>query len=347
MPARIEHPVPIAPKIPSPKPQSTIRAIQVLRGIAALMVLVGHLGIRTPLQGAVIDLFFVISGFIMGIVGQHEPAGLFIKKRVARLVPLYWLVTIAMCVGGSLGLFHHFTYTASTLLMSLLFIPFFDAQGHMFPLLVQGWTLDYDIIFYGVFALGLYLKRPIVTTMAVLIPLTVLGAILHPTSAIAQVWTAPINLEFIGGLLLARIRHRLPGPAIGTLLMVAGISAVVMSDPVRLALGGEYRLLTWGIPTLLFTAGILAVEFGGYWPAKLTWPIQIIGDWSYSLYLVHGFVIALGHRLLGTSLLSTAIIFAGSIAVSRLVFILAEKPLATWALALVKPPAGKAQLAAA
>ena len=336
MHASSEHPVPIAQMTAPPKPQSTIRAIQVLRGIAAILVVLGHLGVRTPLQGAVIDLFFVISGFIMGIVGDKEPAGTFIKKRLARLVPLYWLVTILMCVGGSLGLFHTFTYNTSTLLMSLFFIPYFDPQGHIFPLLVQGWTLHHDMIFYGVFALGLYVKRPVMTTMAVLIPLTVLGAIWHPTSAITQVWTAPINLEFIGGLLLARVRNRLPGPAVGALLLLAGMAVVAMSDPLRLALGGE-----WGIPTLMFTAGILAVEFGGYWPAKLTWPFQVIGDWSYSLYLVHGFVIALGHRVLGTSLLSTAIIFAASLGVSRFVFHWVEKPLATWALSLVKQPAGK------
>jgi len=309
------------------------------------MVVSAHLNLFDRLGVSGVDLFFVISGFIMGTIGQVEPASVFIRKRVARVVPLYWLMTIAMCLGDSVGLLHSFTVDARTLIMSLLFIPYFDTEGHIWPLIVPGWTLNYEMFFYGVFALGLYTKRPMTTTIAVLIPLTILGVLWHPTSAIGRTWTSPMLLEFLGGLLVSSMRNRLSRAAIGALFVLTGIAALTLSGPLRLAIGGEYRVLTWGVPMLMITAGALAVEFGGHWPAKLTLPLQAIGDWSYSLYLVHGLVIAVGHRVLGTSLVSTVIIFAASIGVSRLVFLWFEKPSATFALCLLTKRAAKAPTA--
>ena len=102
------HPVGAAPAA------RTLWTVQALRGAAALMVVIGHgqsaaAGIvdaaggdfaRSRLMpwGAGVDLFFVLSGFIMvhasaRLFGREGARAEFLRRRLVRIVPLYWLVT--------------------------------------------------------------------------------------------------------------------------------------------------------------------------------------------------------------------------------------------------------------
>jgi exopolysaccharide production protein ExoZ len=149
---------------PRPMPQATrlkLHSVQYLRGIAALSVVVAH-SISHPLPSppfesvlighAGVLLFFVISGFIMvTITGDRFEPLAFIKHRIVRIVPLYWLVTIATAASAVLipSVFKNTTMSVSHFVASLLFIP---ARNPVDPRVIEpvmklGWTLNFRCSF--------------------------------------------------------------------------------------------------------------------------------------------------------------------------------------------------------
>ena len=200
-----------------------IRPIQYLRGIAAMMVVWHHAlaqvagtqnFIRLPQFGAYgVDLFFAISGFIMLVTTWDKDITPleFAKHRIRRIVPLYWLATLLMVCSAIVAplLFKTLRFDADSLLKSLFFIPYYSLSfpGLIQPLLVPGWSLNYEIFFYGLFALLLTVNREwrvrlMVGAMSILV---VTGYVLHPGSAAFKVYTNPILLEFAAGMIAGRL----------------------------------------------------------------------------------------------------------------------------------------------
>ena len=147
--------------------RATILEIQILRAVAALAVVVMHIGIElrywakatltwTEAGNAGVDLFFVISGFIMVFIAwdrfgsRGAPVDFFVR-RLIRIVPLYWLVTTGYVLANS--------YPASRIITSYLFVLDFSANAAPLPVVLQGWTLNYEMFFYLVLALALFLPR--------------------------------------------------------------------------------------------------------------------------------------------------------------------------------------------
>lgn len=144
--------------------------IQMLRAAAAIAVVVYHMVHAEGVHGggvavlggpahfgyAGVDVFFVISGFIMATItagkfGRAKFAVEFLCRRAVRIVPLYWLCTLA--VAAVLALHPNALsseFENKSLIDSLLMIP--QAGG---PLLAVGWTLSYEIFFYAMAAIGL------------------------------------------------------------------------------------------------------------------------------------------------------------------------------------------------
>ena len=155
--------------------------IQWLRAAAAALVVVEHaknaistefLGLhpdRSPLSffpfSAGVDIFFVISGFIMAYssAALFERQGgrrIFLLRRVARIVPIYWLVTsLMLLMFAAMGSRMWSESGWSTIAAAYLFIPAANPDGAPFPLLVIGWTLNYEMAFYVVFALFIGCSR--------------------------------------------------------------------------------------------------------------------------------------------------------------------------------------------
>ena len=156
-----------------------VSSIQILRAVAALGVVALHvshegatrLGARNPLPdfsvgAAGVDLFFVISGFIMvyasdALFARAGAPAYFFTRRLARIVPLYWAATAAAVV-----CFVAFRYAGAleqlswqTFVASLLFVPWPRPDGAMLPVHMLGWTLNFEMFFYVVFALALMLTR--------------------------------------------------------------------------------------------------------------------------------------------------------------------------------------------
>jgi exopolysaccharide production protein ExoZ len=282
----------MAPTEPIREPGREIDGIQYLRAIAALMVVAHHARHYFPqgdawsgLGSRGVDIFFVISGFIMA----HSTRGYradgdrsaqayeFLLKRVIRVVPLYWLALLwtgkSTLVSGA--------QPPLDVLRDFLFVPHFHRvyTDAIFPYLVPGWTINYEMFFYAIFALSLLLgARRFGFVTIVLLALVGLG-FLDWTSAPAIFYTSSVLLEFLLGVfvyfLTRSSRRVLSRPLLGA---IAAAAAVLLSldnpDPVR------------GFADGPFAAVIVWVAVQWPWKASIDW-LRSLGDASYSIYLFH------------------------------------------------------------
>jgi exopolysaccharide production protein ExoZ len=262
--------------------------VQALRAVAALCVIGMH--IPALERGAFgVDLFFVISGFIVCHVAAADP-GQFIVKRVFRVVPLYWLCTIAL-FGLALAVPQLMGATrgdAAELLKSLLFVPFVKSNGNIHPLLYLGWTLNYEMLFYGLFALALVLapRRAHALAVAALLALFIIGRVVPFDNVPLRFWTAPIIIEFVFGIAAYHVWRsgvlaRLPA---WTAVLIAVCAWLLMAS---LRADDTMRPWLWGLPATVVFLATLSLE--RRWAVPALW--LLIGNASYSLYLTHAYVI--------------------------------------------------------
>ena len=293
-------------------------SIQILRAVAALGVLAHHTahevaaktGVTLPLREFVVgaggvDLFFVISGFVMvyaseRLFAQPGASRVFFLRRLARIVPLYWAMT-AILVGYVFVAHRIFPppfITTEGVIASFLFIPWPLPNGLMAPVHALGWTLNYEMFFYAVFALAIALpRRGAVLAVTTLFALLVVLGLTIPLPQPFAFWFSPIILEFCFGMLIAlawRDGRRLPRWA-SLLLIVAALFAYAAS-----AVWGPFvawRWLEWGVPGAMLVAALtLAQETPA--PGPVARAFVFLGDASYSLYLVHAIVIPGVRRLM-------------------------------------------------
>jgi exopolysaccharide production protein ExoZ len=286
-----------------------IISIQYLRGLAALMVVANH---TIPLQygligAAGVDMFFVISGFIMWVVTQsRETSGAeFLYNRIIRIAPLYWIFTILLASPAASfpAEFTHVRVTLNHLLLSLAFIPHFKPfDDRVLPLLEQGWTLNYEMFFYALMAATFLFSRqlrPLIITAALLI-LPLVGYLVPNDSAIFSVYTNPLLLEFLFGVAIGMLWTRgllafkssIYGPVL-ILLSFAGFAVAALhgTDAV------PYRVLTWGLPSCVLVVGMLAIEARGRLINVPSW--LLVGNASYSIYLGHLMVVSAVRKFTG------------------------------------------------
>jgi len=276
-----------------------IISVQALRAIAALAVALCHFDIlRVQLHGlkgpypleqlaSGVDLFFVISGFVMvyssgDLFATRGGAMTFFARRLARITPLYWLMTAIAIPVMSLP------RDWGSLLGSYLFIPYRAASGNIVPIYGVGWTLNFEMYFYILFSAAIFLRRTIAipALCAALCLIVLLGHLLQPTLAPLQFWSDPIILEFAFGMMLALLHAkgvRLPIP-IRILFGVVGVVAIGFFNPPMPPTG--YRVIQWGIPAAMIVAGTILgreINFG-----KMRATVKVLGDSSYALYLTQG-----------------------------------------------------------
>lgn len=315
--------------------------VQYLRALAALAVVIHHCSYR--LQGEIqafaagVDLFFIISGFIMLATAGRESStpGRFMLRRLIRIVPLYWVITLVLAAVVSLAPaeFSGRQPDAWRLALSLAFLPHADQHGDLFPYLVMGWTLNYEIFFYALVAMALWLPARLRfgAIAAVLLGLVALGLLAAPRAPALAAWTNPLLLEFLagGGLAVLRDRGRLPGRGFGIALIGAGLGALALVETSGSFTEGR-RLLLWGVPALLILAGALTLEPARE-PLRLAW-LRRLGDASYSLYLLHTLVISVVFRLVGTAVPGRFLLacLIGSVAAALACNAAFERPVTQW-----------------
>lgn len=293
------------------RPGRTIKSIQCLRGLAAFAVVFLHAsstaenhniiapglnGLRVGGWG--VDLFFVISGFIMITITDDAVHGWrkssrFWMKRFLRLAPLYWLVTI-MVVAISILLPGATEYKPSMghIFFSFLFIPSTDLRGIVAPPLGVGWSINYEVYFYLCFGFILLFRRgyqlPLLLTWAVIMP--AIGLITKPVIPYLAMATDARLWEFAAGACVAFAFSRkfIPSPNFCRLLLVTGFILIIGFN----VLAHDVNpVLTLGIPSVMIVAGAAGLECSQ--DDVFNWPLFIgLGDCSYSLYLSHIVVLA-------------------------------------------------------
>jgi peptidoglycan/LPS O-acetylase OafA/YrhL len=226
-----------------------------------------------------VTLFFVLSGFLMGLMARTMPAGRFLTHRVARIYPIYWIVTAAVLIGRAL-----LGSPAATSLAALALSP---GPGRPFVLLIQ-WTLQFEIAFYLVVAaaIALGLGRRIGWVALVWLAAILVARVALPTLFTDQ---PPVQFMLINtrcapfalGLLIPDLIDRVK---LGALALPAGALAIVLGLFLR-------HDFSWpmGFGFALVVAWTASQDLQGR--GQTANGVTAFGDWSYGLYLIHAPVV--------------------------------------------------------
>jgi len=304
-------------------PTSKFESIQALRAIAALYVVLFH--VRVPLQlwspeasqlwlnfqlrGYMgVDLFFVISGFIMAWVcvlarDAAENPIVFAVKRAFRVVPPYWIATVLwLYIMGR-------DASSESLWRSLFFRPQVvdEAPFYGYATLIVGWTLNFEVFFYALFGAALLFGKRFSLPLAVLAILgLVVGVPLSMGSSGAmyvdrvvdlarpyfRMATNPMMLEFAIGICTAviysKMRGRTPQALAGAILAI-GAAAFAWRMATYGGGHGGHHPLKLGIPAAALLLGAVLAEDAKLIriPKTAVWMGQI----SFAIYLVHPIII--------------------------------------------------------
>jgi peptidoglycan/LPS O-acetylase OafA/YrhL len=340
---------------PSPARVGPIQTVQLLRAIAALFVVGFHSTVlwadKSGPPGHVwnngvsgVDLFFVISGFIMlvstrSLARRADGWRHFLVLRLVRIAPMYWLATIAKlaAIAAVPALDRHTRPTPWNTVASFLFIPSRDAAGVIRPVLDVGWTLSLEMFFYLIFAIALFFEfDPPTVVLPVMCVLAALSGLRSAHSPAIFALCDPIVLEFAAGLVVARLWMKGSIVRIPTIVMVAIGGAGILCLSLAPAINPFERALVFGSAATATLASAVSLE-------RIVGPripkfFLSVGEASYSLYLTHGFVLPLvgvavaKTRLTGT-VLGLAIVVACLIASTALAlacYRFVERPITDW-----------------
>jgi exopolysaccharide production protein ExoZ len=275
----------------------TLYGIQYLRAIAALAVVLFHAAERSDENFAIgaagVDVFFVVSGFIMIVISQnrHQTPGAFLKDRLLRIAPSYWLATTVMVLGALAGLFPNLVLEAPHLIGSYLFLPIASPNGGaLWPVLVQGWTLNYEMVFYLAFAVSLMLApgRRLAALSLIFGALAVIGFAVTTPGTPAFFYTRPVILEFLAGAVIGRLwlAGRVPRADTGLML----IAVAIFSFTAIYLLKAEFNTFICAPLAICLVLGVLALEKADMLPQLPG--LAYLGDASYSIYLWHTFAVS-------------------------------------------------------
>ena len=328
-------------------------SIQSLRALAAIMVLTSHallypLAEQTLVFGRLgwlgVILFFVVSGFIMVAVtgqGGFEP-GAFLRRRVLRVVPLYWAFTLLAAFLALVlpDLFKSTVFDGEQLILSLAFIPFYNPASHgLHPLYKLGWTLNYEMFFYVSFALLAVLRarqRVMILTVAYG-GLCLIGMLWHPEGPIPAFYTSYMPLAFVAGTWLgvAHIEGRLVNMPRTVALLLLAVALAGLAEGFWLDRGVvEDGRAFLGFLAFAAAATALVVAVEPKMPRFAV--LERLGDASYSIYLVHifavgafaGFVLKLLEPSNGIAMAgAVGLAIAGGLALGWACYVMVERPL--------------------
>ena len=312
-----------------------LRNIQSCRAVAALLVVFFHAAgnlakakyfgaLASPLEKlfafggtAGVAFFFVLSGFIIHHVHHQDlnrPGRLprYLSKRLIRIYPTYWILFIGVWALARLtpSLQDSLPTDPFVLLKSLLLLPQDAAVvgGTGAPVLAVAWSLQYEMVFYATFALGLISRRLFVAILAVAFVHIALAPIFGPYGFPGRFFASPYILLFLFGMLASRLdkmsfRFPLPGTAASvaaSLFLLVGLVAKLTrsAEPIpgfELAYGGLAAILIVSLARHERQSGVRAQSRIARVFARV---FALLGDASYSLYLIHFPLIAILSRTL-------------------------------------------------
>lgn len=297
-------------------PRREYKGVQLLRFFAALLVLVMHASLYAserlnPIYASIIwdpgssgvDIFFVISGFVIAIGSQgleHHRSGWkdFAVRRGIRIIPLYWIMTFAkiILVFAIPASALHSSFDFVHIGLSFLFLPAKAVNGTIFPYLGVGWTLNFEFLFYFLFCLALFLHRSTFKfCLFVLCAFALLSMLRKPDWPPVSFYFDPITIEFLFGLAIAKatISGKTPSTTASVLLALTGVLLIVLPPQILFELP---RLAKRGIPALMLVAGVVFLEDKLLF--RIPHKILFLGEASFAIYLSHPFVAPIPPTLL-------------------------------------------------
>ncbi len=358
----------------------SIVVLQLLRGLAALTVIACHFLQRLvkrevigPEMNAFTDYlglvgvatFFAISGFIMIFTTHHrfgkpDAGARFLARRLVRIVPLYYATTVAFVILALTTMPGGASPTAAfpslgEITLSAMFVPYLNGSEIIQPIYGLGWSLNFEIYFYALFAAAMALRVWLgVTVLTVLfVGLAGLGTTLEPphssdhqTYVLLYFYTRPVLLYFVIGIGVGIIRirtaFRLPlsplyaGLFCSALVGCAMVNQVFVQVPIRALESGTstYLAITLALCVAVFSRGKRGET--GSMDALLARAYQRFGDVSYALYLTHSFVLGAvafaasrtGLTGLGAAVIFTLFAFAACTVIANAVWTNFEQPVA-------------------
>jgi len=310
-------------------------------------VLTEHFGAHLNL-GVGVDIFFAISGFIMVVSTRSSTPAQFLFRRVVRVVPLYWFMTLLVVAGYLVqpAWFRSTVVSVEYVLKSLFFIPF-ENPGHggdMMPVLVPGWSLNFEMAFYIVFALSLWVPSRLRLGFvgAIFLLLFVLVQLPWGNTLPKEFWfyVDPRIVEFwlgmlVGSQVVASWNQWVPRFVLW--LVMLGATGLLLAPSA--AYGAFPPFVAVWIGNVLAAGALIwavvALEVRGKVPQIRV--LQRLGDASYSIYLSHILTLGVVRLIWGrlgltqVDLLHVAA-FAGasvatSVAVGWAIYALVERPL--------------------
>lgn len=330
--------------MPDPRqapPPAHLQSLQILRALAATSAVYFHIGAAPSFGSFGVDIFFVISGFVMAMLVAHgQDARTFAVSRLARIVPLYWILTSCLLVLAALRpeLLNSTTANLGHYLKSLFFIPYFKENGALHPMLAVGWTLNYEMFFYA--CLWLALLTPVRKPLWIALLLMALLWAGPGQSAHNPVLRAFLGDSLVFEFALGCLAHevfkrqwlqRAPWLAAGLALLSYALMALLEMADTSLA-----RLFIYGLPSMVLVVAVTALEPSRFMQDHpLARGLAKVGDASYATYLSHFYVVEgirkIAFLKLGLinpyTLPGVVFTLAGSLAVGHLLYTWLDKPL--------------------
>lgn len=321
-------------------------SIQALRGITALFIVLEH--IRYLNCGAFgVDIFFCISGFMI-MFSTHSDTRYFLRKRLIRILPLYYLMTVGTFLLLLLfpSMFEQTRADLAFLVKSLLFLPFDIGGGVLQPLMRIGWTVNCEIFFYLLFFLALKISHRYrgLLCSAFLLAIVATAQLLPAPPAFLAFYGSPVMLEFLfgiacyyaaWGLYRCHQASRLPGICLAFSAITLPLCFLgLMATKPYVNILGFGRPFLWGLPALLI---VLDAFLLGLYVKKTPSPLIRLGDISFSLYLMHYYPVMLLDRAVfdfsapsPSAFLGTAVAIGVSVGLALVSWELLEKRFCGW-----------------
>jgi peptidoglycan/LPS O-acetylase OafA/YrhL len=298
-------------------------SIQYLRGLAAFLVLLQHVSYKDKVYSGGefnlfdighmgVDIFFIISGFIMAYTFRPELGAVrFLYNRVLRIIPLYWLTSVIALIGYLYvpGLING--SKEPDILSSFFLLP--SERRYLNP---NGWTLSCEFLFYLVFSfsfLSAYRFRFVLPSI-ILACLAFIGLSHEFEEVIPRFIFSPMLVEFLFGMIIFQIYSRYSiDQSLNLVLLLASALLVLFSlfiyfSGVRIGL----RIIDLGLPAFFICIFIVSLE--SRLKTNVSGILKSLGDSSYSLYLTHAFTIGVAGFLLSYfGLVGSSLFFSGTL----------------------------------
>jgi|688.fasta_scaffold404696_1 exopolysaccharide production protein ExoZ len=261
--------------------------IDLLRIIAALAIILSHISgeftLRNYDNGLInliieyygflssgVDLFFVISGYVimLSLNSKYHKPGAFLRGRIRRIIPIYWMLTLTILLLNLVTNFLSISNVQIANFERIISSFFFVTQhtGNSPPIIQQGWTLEYEMLFYLIVFLTMFIQNRKISLFCIFAVILGLGF----TSFY-------LMLEFLGGVIVYQIhKNKLVknfGIALlilGVLLLVPGVIGIITFE-YRLYFVLPYSLILLGVLNVKQAQGSLIVFFG-----RLSYPMYLV-----------------------------------------------------------------------